>query len=120
MHLAYRDNPVLCLNILLFIVKVLKLLSPVLCVILLNLELCFQVGEKFRSRAMKFPGLISGCTTDWFQPWPKEALVAVAQHFLKSYEIIGSKDVKTSLVKGMGIIHDHVAQLCSDYFQRFV
>ncbi|KAK3879380.1 hypothetical protein Pcinc_016045 [Petrolisthes cinctipes] len=86
----------------------------------LHVVLCFSpVGEKFRNRAMKFPGLISGCTIDWFQPWPKEALVAVAQHFLKSYEISGTKDVKTSLVKGMGIIHDHVAQLCTDYFQRY-
>ncbi|KAG7159116.1 Dynein heavy chain 5, axonemal-like 2, partial [Homarus americanus] len=86
----------------------------------LHVVLCFSpVGEKFRSRAMKFPGLISGCTIDWFQPWPKEALVAVAQHFLDDYEIISTAEVKTSLVKGMGTIHDHVAQLCSDYFQRY-
>lgn len=79
-----------------------------------------QVGEKFRSRAMKFPGLISGCTIDWFQPWPKEALVAVSHHFLQTFEIISSHDVKTNLVKCMGTIHDHVAQLCTDYFQRYV
>ncbi|XP_050711756.1 dynein axonemal heavy chain 5-like isoform X2 [Eriocheir sinensis] len=86
----------------------------------LHVVLCFSpVGEKFRTRAMKFPGLISGCTIDWFQPWPKEALVAVAQHFLESYEIISTSEVKTGLVKGMGTIHDHVAQLCNDYFQRY-
>ncbi|XP_076055179.1 LOW QUALITY PROTEIN: dynein axonemal heavy chain 5-like [Oratosquilla oratoria] len=86
----------------------------------LHVVLCFSpVGEKFRARAMKFPGLISGCTIDWFQPWPKEALVAVAQHFLKTYEIISTPIVKTNLVKCMGAIHDHVSQTCQDYFQRY-
>ncbi|ROT80144.1 hypothetical protein C7M84_001143 [Penaeus vannamei] len=86
----------------------------------LHVVLCFSpVGEKFRTRALKFPGLISGCTIDWFQPWPKEALVAVASHFLEDYEIICTDDTKASLVKSMGSIHDNVAQLCSDYFLRY-
>eukprot|EP01035_Chromulina_nebulosa_P038073 gene38073-51424_t len=34
------------------------------------------VGVKFPERARKFPGIIAGCTIDWFLPWPKEALVA--------------------------------------------
>jgi hypothetical protein len=34
--------------------------------------LCFSpVGEKFSTRARNFPGLINGCTIDWFLPWPQ-------------------------------------------------
>ena len=79
-----------------------------------------QVGERFRTRALKFPGLISGCTMDWFQRWPKEALIAVADHFLSKYDIRCSEEVKRQVIQSMGIFHDGVSESCLEYFQRFV
>ncbi|XP_047354238.1 dynein axonemal heavy chain 5 isoform X2 [Vespa velutina] len=86
----------------------------------LHVVFCFSpVGEKFRNRAQRFPALISGCTIDWFQPWPKNALVLVAQHFLHDFEIACTNEVKIELVNALGSIQDIVAKTSMEYFQRF-
>ncbi|EZA60758.1 Dynein heavy chain 5, axonemal [Ooceraea biroi] len=86
----------------------------------LHVVFCFSpVGEKFRNRAQRFPALISGCTIDWFQPWPKDALVLVAKHFLHDFEIACTSDVKDELVNALGSIQDIVSGTSVEYFQRF-
>jgi len=54
----------------------------------LHVVLAFSpVGDDFRNRAKKFPGLVSCTVIDWFQPWPKQALFAVGQKFMSEVEI---------------------------------
>ncbi|XP_060805314.1 dynein axonemal heavy chain 8 [Amyelois transitella] len=86
----------------------------------LHVVLCFSpVGEKFRSRALKFPGLISGSTMDWFQKWPKEALIEVAHHFLWDFHVVCSPETKIQLIEIMGMVQDNVADTCTMYYDRF-
>lgn len=86
----------------------------------LHIVLCFSpVGEKFRNRSLKFPGLISGCMVDWFQKWPMDALVEVSNYFLKDYSIECRPQVKQDLIEIMAFVQDNVSDICVEYFDRF-
>ena len=52
----------------------------------LHVVLCFSpVGARFSRRAQQFPGLINGCTVDWFLAWPEEALTAVSSKAIDEF-----------------------------------
>ena len=44
-------------------------------------------GNTLRIRCRNFPGLISSTQIDWFFSWPKEALISVADFYLKDIEL---------------------------------
>lgn len=65
------------------------------------MALCFSpVGDAFRNRAKKFPALINCTVIDWFQPWPQDALLAVAKKFLNELEL-GDEVIRTGVEKYM-------------------
>lgn len=75
------------------------------------------VGQKFRERARKFPALFNECTIDWFLPWPEEALVSVAETFIKSFKELDTKaETKLELMKHMGNVHLMVTHVTDLYF----
>lgn len=49
---------------------------------------------RFPERARKFPGLVNGCTINWFLSWPAEALVAVSHGFIGNAPIECSAEVR--------------------------
>ena len=86
----------------------------------LHIVLCFSpVGEKFRSRALKFPGLISGCTINWLQAWPSDALLSVAKHQFKSFQVQCKDEIKIKLVEAMSTVQGHVSEAGASYLQNF-
>ena len=87
----------------------------------LHVVLCFSpVGEQFRKRNLKFPGLFNGCTIDWFTHWPREGLVSVAKSFVQPLDIVTQvSDLKDRLAECFADIHESVHDGCEDYFSRF-
>ena len=75
----------------------------------LHIILCMSpVSAKFPERARRFPGIIAGCTIDWFLAWPKEALVAVSSGFIDKVAIDCTPEVKESVSTEMNLCNQFV------------
>ncbi|XP_064554393.1 dynein axonemal heavy chain 2 isoform X2 [Drosophila montana] len=54
----------------------------------MHIVLCFSpIGENFRNYIRQYPALLSATTPNWFRLWPQEALLEVACHFLKGFQL---------------------------------
>lgn len=67
------------------------------------------IGDAFRNRLRQFPSLINCCTIDWFQAWPEDALVLVANKFLEAVEMQDHE--RKSVVTLCQSFHQSVRQL---------
>ena len=86
----------------------------------LHLVLCFSpVGDKLRNRSLKFPGIITGCTIDWFRTWPDDALASVARRYLEGFEVECSPVVKERVYTLFATIHLGVVELLDQYATKF-
>jgi dynein heavy chain, axonemal len=63
-----------------------------------NLHIVFAtspVGDTFRNRCRMFPSLVNCSTIDWFDEWPKEALLSVSKRFLEFVELGSDGNIHT-------------------------
>ena len=71
----------------------------------LHMGLCFSpVSESFRVRARKFPGLINCTAIDWFHPWPRNALIGVADRFIRDIDF-PSEEITEGIANHMAEVH---------------
>ena len=81
----------------------------------LHVALCLSpVGETFRVRARRFPGLINCSVIDKFHAWPKAALVSVATRFLDDLDL-GEPAVKAAVAAHMAEAHCAVTALSDEF-----
>ncbi|KAI3381764.1 hypothetical protein SNEBB_005804 [Seison nebaliae] len=86
----------------------------------IHVALCFSpVGDKFRNRSLKFPALTSGCTIDFFEKWPLDALIAVASHHIGRFPMECSNENRKSVIETMSRFHDTISTSCELYFNKY-
>eukprot|EP00761_Pharyngomonas_kirbyi_P008673 gb/GECH01008685.1/.p1 GENE.gb/GECH01008685.1/~~gb/GECH01008685.1/.p1 ORF type:complete len:4033 (+),score=845.30 gb/GECH01008685.1/:1-12099(+) len=83
----------------------------------LHIVLCMSpVGEAFRTRLRMFPSLVNCCTIDWFDEWPKEALLAVARNYLSSTNL--EKDTKEKFAQCCVYVHSTITDMADQFFHE--
>lgn len=101
----------------------------------LHVVLCMSpVGDKLRNRysvvsvvvnknrCRMFPSLVNCCTIDWFDAWPKEALLAVSSKFLNDTSV-GEPQLSQNLAQMCFTIHlsvrDAAQRMQDELLRRF-
>ena len=93
----------------------------------LHVVLCMSpVGDAFRIRCRKFPALTSCSCIDWFHPWPREALISVAQRFLEGVDLgvdddeggEGGANVLENVSHHMAFVHEAVGVAAAQFLQQ--
>jgi dynein heavy chain len=75
----------------------------------LHIVLCMSpIGDDFRRRCRMFPSLVNCCTIDWFDEWPKDALLAVSTQFLGGVDL-GSVEMRHKISEMCVHIHSGVS-----------
>ncbi|XP_076748638.1 dynein axonemal heavy chain 7 isoform X2 [Xylocopa sonorina] len=74
------------------------------------------IGNNFRNRIRKFPALVNCCTIDWLQPWPEDALLAVATRFLATIEL--TEHERTAGIDMCQFFHVSTQNLSTEFLIR--
>jgi len=83
-----------------------------------NLHICLcmsPVGDDLRIRCRQFPSLVNCCTLDWFDKWPREALLYVSSEFLKELTL-PSQEMRDNLSEMCMLIHTTVDEASQRYY----
>ena len=80
----------------------------------LHIILAFSpIGSAFRDRLRLFPSLVNCCAIDWFTAWPGDALLAVAEKFLKEVKL--DDEVRPAIVDMCMTFHTNAHALAAEF-----
>ena len=56
-------------------------------------------GDAFRNQCRMFPALVNCCTIDWFNMWPRDALLNVSKVIINKAELAGQNKLKVRFLQ---------------------
>lgn len=74
------------------------------------------IGDNFRIRIRKFPALVNCCTIDWLQPWPEDALLAVATKFLSEIDL--TEKERDACIEMCQFFHMSTQELTKEFLRK--
>lgn len=83
------------------------------------MSICFSpVGESLRRRARQFPALVNNTIIDWYFPWPKDALLNVANKFLEEDDLDNDEVIRKSIISFIPISFETVNKLSLKLYEQ--
>ncbi|XP_047141246.1 dynein axonemal heavy chain 10 isoform X1 [Hydra vulgaris] len=75
------------------------------------------VGDVLKNRCRNFPGLVNNTSIDWFMPWPRQALFAVASKFLANNQLIPDEHFD-NVISHVVRVHETVGDYSVMYLRK--
>jgi len=73
------------------------------------------IGDAFRVRCRMFPSLVNCCTIDWFDEWPRDALLSVAQRYFGKVDF-GDEKIKEGIAQIVVDMQSSVSHTGQEFF----
>ena len=84
-----------------------------------HIVLCMSpVGDAFRNRCRQFPSLTNCCVIDWFDEWPREALLAVARRLTTELDLGQQTQLREPLVEMCVDVHESTIQTANEFWEE--
>lgn len=74
------------------------------------------MGDNFRVKSRKFPGLVASTSIDYFHSWPKDALIDVADRFIRDIEM--DENLYGLIAENMAQVHGSIDEANIRFLQQ--
>ena len=74
-------------------------------------------GDSLRNRCRNFPGIINNSYIDWMFQWPRPALIAVAEIFIKKSAVV-PEEFQHEIVQHIVNVHESVEEYTREFLVK--